>query len=169
MKIYNNSVKLHRKGVLLMTRVDFINKASEKLKLIRIERDYTQDKMAEILGISKKTLVQIEKSRSTLGWAGAVTLCTIFRDSEVLGMTFGGDPQDIILALAFIDYESNKNTMGGKVWWSNIECTDHYRIQQNIISRHFRILDAKDRRICSSFDDEYIWKRLQELLREGKV
>lgn len=152
-----------------MTRENFIKITSERLKLIRIERDYTQDKMAEILGISKKTLVQIEKGRSTLGWAGAVTLCTIFRDSEILDMTFGGDPQDIILSLAFTDYESNEKTMGGKVWWSNIQCTDHYRIQQNIISRHFRILDAQDRRICSSFDDQYIRKRLQELSGEGGV
>lgn len=152
-----------------MTRTDFINKISDKLKLIRIESDYTQDKMAEILGISKKTLVQIEKGRSTLGWAGAVTLCTIFRDSEVLEMTFGGDSQDIILSLAFTDYESNGKTMGGKVWWTNIECTDHFRIQQNTISRHFRILDSQDRRICSSFDEKYIRKRLQELSREGEV
>jgi len=94
-----------------MTRTEFILKVSDKLKLIRIERDYTQDKMAEILGLSKKTLVQIEKGRSVLGWAGAVTLCTIFRDSEVLEMTFGGNPQDIILSLAFTDYESNEKTI----------------------------------------------------------
>lgn len=150
-----------------MTRTEFILKVSDKLKLIRIERDYTQDKMAEVLGISKKTLVQIEKGRSVLSWAGAVALCTIFRDSEVLEMTFGGNPQDIILSLAFTDYERNEKTMGGKVWWNNIECTEHYRIQQNIISRHFRILDSQDRRICSSFDDEYIWKRFRELSGEG--
>lgn len=152
-----------------MTRADFIEKTSEKLKLIRIENDYTQDKMAEILGLSKKTLVQIEKGRTTLGWASSVTLCTIFRDSEVLAMTFGGDPQDIILSLAFTDYESKEKTMGGKVWWSNLESRGNYRIQQNIISRHFRILDAQDRRICSSFEEEYIQKRLRELSKGGEV
>ena len=146
-----------------MNRVDFLKIASEKLKLIRIESDYTQDKMAEILGISKKTLVQIEKGRSKLGWSGAVTLCTIFKDSEVLEMTFGGNPQDIILSLAFPAYESRENTMGGKVWWTNIDCTDEFRIQRNIISEHYRILDRQDKRICSSFDYDYIKKRLQEL------
>lgn len=146
-----------------MNRADFITKVSEKLKLIRIERDYTQDKMAEILGISKKTLVQIEKGRSTLGWSGAVTLCTIFRDSDVLEMTFGGDPQDIILSLAFKNYESSEKTMGGRIWWTTIEEENPYRIQQNIISRHFRILDDQDRRISSSFDEGFIRKRLKEL------
>jgi len=125
--------------------------------------------MAEILGISKKTLVQIEKGRSSLGWAGAVTVCTIFRDSEVMEMTFGGDAQDIILSLAFKDFEINEKTMGGKIWWTNIEVTEQLRIQQNIISRHFRILDNQDRRICSSFDNEYIRKRLRELLDESEV
>lgn len=149
-----------------MTRADFINIASEKLKLIRIESGYTQDKMSEILGISKKTLVQIEKGRSTLGWAGAVTLCTIFRNSQVLEMTFGGEAQDIILSLAFTDHEINERTMGGKVWWTNIKLTDKFRIQKNIISEHYRILDSQDRRICSSFDYDNIKKRLQELSKD---
>jgi len=126
-----------------MTRLNFIKIASEKLKLIRIEGEYTQDKMAEIVGISKKTLVQIEKGRSTLGWAGAVTMCTIFRNSEILEMAFGGDSQDIILSLAYTGYESNEKTLGGKIWWTNIKLTDKYRIQQNIISEHYRILDGK--------------------------
>jgi len=149
-----------------MTKPDFIKIASGKLKLIRIESGYTQDKMAEILGISKKTLVQIEKDRSTLGWAGAVTLCTIFKNSQVLEMTFGGDPQDIILSLAFTDHEINERTMGGKVWWTNIKLTDEFRIQKNIISEHYRILDGQDRRICSSFDYDNIKKRLQELSKD---
>jgi len=146
-----------------MTRLDFIKTASEKIKIIRIESGYSQDKMAEILGLSKKTLVQIEKGRSTLGWAGAVTLCTIFKNSEVLEMTFGGDSQDIILSLAFTDYERKEKTMGGKIWWINIKSTAEFRIQRNIISEHYRILDAQDRRICSSFDYDNIKKRLQEL------
>lgn len=152
-----------------MTRLDFIKIASEKLKLIRIEGGYTQDKMAEILGISKKTLVQIEKGRSVLGWAGAVTLCTIFRNSEILAMAYGGDSHDIILSLAFTDYESNEKTLDGKVWWINIKLINEFRIQQNIISEHYRILDSQERRICSSFDYVYIKKRLQELSEEGGV
>lgn len=146
-----------------MKRAEFIQKVNEKLKLIRIESNYTQDKMADILGISKKTLVQIEKGRGTLGWPGAVSVCTIFRNSEILDMTFGGEPQDIILSLAFTDYESNEKTLGGKVWWSNISSTDKFRVQQNIISGHYRILDCEDRRLCSSFDREYIKERLKEL------
>ncbi|NLD47658.1 MAG: helix-turn-helix domain-containing protein [Clostridiaceae bacterium] len=147
-----------------MNREEFVKLIDLKLKLIRSEKDYTQDKMAEIIGISKKTLVQIEKGRASIGWTGAVALCTIFKDSEILEMTFGGHPQDIILSLAFNGYEGNfEKTMGGKVWWRDVEVKQSFKIQQNIISLHYRILDREDRRICSSFDYDYIKKRLDEL------
>ncbi len=150
-----------------MNREEFIKKVDEKLKLIRNEKEFTQDKMANILGISKKTLVQIEKGRSTIGWSGAVTLCTIFEHSEILQIAFGGDTKDIILSLAFHGYENNyEKTMGGKLWWSEINEREKYKVQQNIISKHYRILDHMDRRICSSFDIEYIEKIMDELCKK---
>ncbi|KNY26523.1 helix-turn-helix transcriptional regulator [Pseudobacteroides cellulosolvens] len=152
-----------------MTRDEFIRNIDVKLKLIRYERDYTQDKMAEVLGISKKTLIQIEKGRASLGWMGAVALCTIFKDSEVLEMIFGGHPQDIITTLAFDKCEASyEKTMGGKIWWVDIELKNELKIQQNIISKHYRILDKENRRICSSFDYDYMRKRLDELTLDEK-
>lgn len=147
-----------------MTREDFIKKVDEKIKLIRNEKGYTQDKMAETLGITKKTLIQIEKGRSSLGWAAAVTACVIFKDSEILQLAFGGETQDIILSLAFTGYDRKlEKTMGGFMWWQDINGNKNYRIQQNVISKHYRILDEENRRICSSFDLQYINKRFQEL------
>ena len=136
-----------------MDRNEFIESCNNKLKLVRTEYGYSQDKMAIILGMSKKTLVEIEKRRSTLGWSGSVTLCTIFQNSEIISATFGGRPTDIIMALAFDGKEPiYKKTLGGKVWWQDIEKGKNGKIQQNIISRHYRILDNDDRRVCSSFD-----------------
>lgn len=147
-----------------MTREEFIQKIDSKLKLIRNEHNYTQDRMAEIIGISKKTLVQIEKERATLGWTGAIALCTLFKDSEVLQITLGGDGQDIINTIAFGEYEGNYiKTIGGKVWWTDVKVKGNYKIQQNIISNHYRILDEENRRLTSSFDLDYINKRLDEL------
>jgi DNA-binding XRE family transcriptional regulator len=147
-----------------MTREEFIKIVDLKVKLIRNERNYTQDKMADVLGISKKTLVQIEKGRSSLGWTTAIATCIIFKDSEILQLAFGGEAQDIILSLAFDGYEKlYERTMGGKLWWKDINFKGIYKIQQNIISKHYRILDDKDRRICSSFELDYMQKRLSEL------
>jgi DNA-binding XRE family transcriptional regulator len=147
-----------------MTREEFIKKVDEKIKLMRNEKGYTQDKMADTLGITKKTLIQVEKGRSSLGWASAVTACVIFKDSEILQMTFGGDTQDIILSLAFVNYDRRyEKTMGGILWWQDIKRNEKYRVQQNIISKHYRILDKDDRRMCSSFDFDYINSRFEEL------
>lgn len=155
-----------------MNREEFINKIDLKVKLIRNEKDFTQDKMARIIGISKKTLVQVEKGRSSIGWMGAIAVCSIFKDSQILQMTFGGDTQDIIRSLAFDNYEQNHNiplnsTMGGKIWWKEVESNEDFKIQINIISNHYRILDNKNRRISFSFDIDYIKKRFNELSEAG--
>jgi DNA-binding XRE family transcriptional regulator len=50
-----------------MNKNEFIKLLDGKLKLIRTEYGLTQDKMASVLGISKKTLVEIEKNRKSLG------------------------------------------------------------------------------------------------------
>jgi DNA-binding XRE family transcriptional regulator len=145
-------------------RDEFIKKVDDKIKLIRNEKGYTQDKMAQILGLTKKTLINVEKKRGSLGWSTAVAACVIFKDSEIMQMTFGGDAQDIILSLSFGDYnEKCDKTMGGLIWWNDIECSANYKIQQNIISKHYRILDMENRRICSSFELQYIEERFKEL------
>ena len=46
-----------------MKREEFIKAVSGKLKLIRTEYGITQEVMSEMLGISKKTLVETEKGR----------------------------------------------------------------------------------------------------------
>ena len=66
-----------------MERVLFISQMDQKLKLIRTEYGLTQEKMADILGISKKTLVEIEKGRRSLGWTGAVALASLFSGSPI--------------------------------------------------------------------------------------
>lgn len=149
-----------------MNRDEFIVKCNEKLKLIRTEYNFSQEKTAQILGISKKTVVEIEKGRSSLGWSGSVMLCTLFGNSEILSAVFGGNPTDIIMALAF---EGNEplylKTMGGKIWWKLIEEQNGFKMQQNIISQHYRILDGEGRRVCSSFDFIEMDKRFAEVCK----
>lgn len=140
-----------------MDRTTFIENTDARVKLVRAEFDLTQEKMALLLGLSKKTLVEIEKGRSTLGWTGAVALCTIFSESEVLQNAFGGDLAGLIQALAFRELPARPiKTMGGKVWWRTIRTGAGWRVQQNYISQHFRILDDGDHRLFSSFDMEQI-------------
>ena len=136
-----------------MEREMFISLCDDRLKLVRTEYGFTQEKMAHIIGLSKKTLVDIEKGRRSLGWTGSVTLCSIFYDSEIILNLFGGKPTDIILAFAFEGRQFRyPQTLGDRVWWNTLYENKRYRIQQNVISQHYRLLTTDGRRIVSSFD-----------------
>ena len=153
-----------------MERAEFISIMNSKIKLIRTEFDLTQEKMADAIGISKKTLVEIEKGRNSLSWSAAVAAAVIFADSTILSDAFGGDTPDLVkvIALNGLDAKLPEKTMGGRVWWQDIKESKGYRIQQNMISRHYRILDAEDRRFFSTFDKKEIEDKLKELTSGGK-
>lgn len=147
-----------------MTREEFIQVMDRQVKLVRTEFSLTQDAMARVLGMSKKTLVEIEKGRSSLGWMGAVALVSLFPSSQILDRLLGGEAGDMVRALAFADTRPTyPHTMGGRIWWRTVETVGPYRIQQNLISQHYRALDPSDGRVCSSFDLEQVRQVLREL------
>lgn len=150
-----------------MTRDEIIAKVSEKVRLIRAEVGYTQDKMAEIIGVSKKTLVQIEKGRAYGNWSTVVTICALFRETETIQYLFGSEPLEVLETVAHegIDYRKEK-TMGGRIWWREISRKSGFRLQQNILSQHYRILDEDDFRIFSSFEEDETVERYEELTGE---
>ena len=151
-----------------MQKDEFIAEMNHQVKLERTEYGLTQDAMAKALGLSKKTLVEIEKGRSSLGWMGAVAFSSIFSASQVLSGALGGEAEDMILALAFEDLKPTyPKTMGGKVWWRTVETLGTFRIQQNIISQHYRALDDQDGRVCSSFELETVRQKVQECLGDA--
>ena len=151
-----------------MKKDEFIAEMNHQVKLVRTEYGLTQDAMAKALGLSKKTLVEIEKGRSTLGWMGAVAFSSIFSASQVRSGALGGEAEDMILALAFEDLKPTyPKTMGGKVWWRTVETLGTFRIQQNIISQHYRALDDQDGRVCSSFELETVRQKVQECLGDA--
>ena len=147
-----------------MTREEFVAELDRQVKLVRTEYGFNQEVMARVLGLSKKTLVEIEKGRSSLGWTGAVALCAIFSGSQVLSGLLGGEAGDMVRALAFQDLRPTyPKTMGGRVWWRFVETVGPYTVQQNILSQHYRALDREDGRVCSSFDLEEVRQRLRGL------
>lgn len=139
---------------------------AKKMKLVRIENGYTQEKMADILGISKKTLVQIEKERVIPSWTTVVAVCALFADSEILVTSFGGNPLEIVTVLAreSVAYQKKK-TLGGKIWWKELGQQGSYRLQQNIISQHYRIVDSEDYRWFSTFQKEAALAKFEELVK----
>lgn len=154
-----------------MTREQFTAKITGLEKLIRTEYGLHQDQMAEALGISKKTLVETEKGRRPLTWTESVALAAIFSNSTVLQGAFGGNVAAVLEDLAFPESPLSEQghypkTMGGRVWWRDVASRDGYRIQQNIISQHYRLLNSADERVLSSFDRGEVTARLEELARK---
>lgn len=151
---------------LIMTRDEIIMQVSEKLRLIRTEAGYTQDKMADIIGVSKKTLVQIEKGRVQANWSTVVSICALFRETETVQYLFGSEPLEVLetVALNGIDLRKTK-TLGGRVWWRIVSQKNGFILQQNILSKHFRILDERNYRIFSSFDEKLSKQRFKELTK----
>ena len=147
-----------------MTKDQFILEMNHQVKLVRTEYGFTQETMATALGLSKKTLVEIEKGRSSLGWMGAVAFVSVFSDSQILSRLLGGEAKDMVLALAFENLKPTyPKTMGGKVWWRYVESVGPYKIQQNLISQHYRALDAENGRVYSSFDLGAVKAYLEQL------
>ncbi|MGE7675827.1 helix-turn-helix transcriptional regulator [Lysinibacillus sp. NPDC094403] len=149
-----------------MDREQLITLISEKLKLIRTEKDLTQDQMSDLLGLSKKTLVQIEKGRIHTGWTTTVAVCALCRESSILQHELGGDPLEVVDLIANNGtLQPKEKTMGGYIWWKNLSEYNGYRLQQNVISQHFRILDTENYRLVSTFDEsiaKQAWEKLQE-------
>ncbi|MGG5253377.1 helix-turn-helix transcriptional regulator [Neobacillus sp. SM06] len=152
-----------------MNREEIIMQVSDKLRLIRTEAGYTQDKMAEIIGVSKKTLVQIEKGRVFANWATVVSICALFRETETVQFLFGNEPLEVLETVARegIDVRKKK-ALGGKIFWKEISRKNGYFLQQNILSKHFRIVDDKNYRIFSSFDERNSKLRFKELTKQTK-
>lgn len=138
-----------------MTRQDLIKVVSDNIKVLRAEYDYSQQAMANAIGISKKTLIQVEKDRILLSWTATCAACAVFRSSKLLTMTLGGDPAALVETLAHkycYTYEDtgNKNYL----FWDVIKDNGEYSLQKNIISEHYKIADKNGKRLFSSFDQE---------------
>lgn len=147
-----------------MEKDEFIRLISKKMKLVRTEQGFSQDKMADIIGISKKTLVQIEKGRADANWTTTVAFCALFNHSELLSSVIGDHPINFVQLIANnSDGTTGEKTMGGKFWWKEIAVKEKFRLQQNYVSNHYRILDEDDYRWFSSFEKKEAIRRLAEL------
>ncbi|MEG0448730.1 MAG: helix-turn-helix domain-containing protein [Lysinibacillus sp.] len=150
-----------------MNREQLIELVSSKLKLIRTEKDLTQEQMSDLLGLSKKTLVQIEKGRIAASWTTTIAICALFRESSILQHELGGDSLEVVDLIANNGtLHPKEKTMGGYIWWKNIAQHEGYRLQQNVVSNHFRILDTKNYRLLSTFEEDIAknaWHQIEQV------
>lgn len=141
-----------------MTRESFIALCDRKEKLVRNELGYSQEKMSALLGISKKTLVEIEKWRSSLGWQGAVTLCTLFQNTRGITLTFGSDIPALLRALTEDAAYLQPVESPYAAWVPILELGD-LLIEQNSASQLYRLRKELET-LASSFELAELRKRM---------
>ncbi|KQL58755.1 MULTISPECIES: helix-turn-helix transcriptional regulator [Bacillaceae] len=139
---------------------------SRNVGALRKESHLTETQMANALGVTKKTIVQLESGHLRAGWTLVCAICAIFQESEILERLFGGDPLEVIKLLSH-DRETivRQKTKGGKIWWKSVKTLGSYRLQQNMISQHYRIIDDLDYRIESTFSYETALETLEHLAK----
>ena len=150
-----------------MEKTMFDEMVSERARTIRSEADLTQERFAEMIGISKKTLVEVEKGRKTFGYTTAVTVSVLFRHGEIIRNLFGDAVLEVIdLSAKTSSGRPKLRTFGGLVFWNAIEERGGFRVQHNRVTGHYRIIDQENYRHFYSYDLDEVQKRLDELVTE---
>ena len=57
------------------------------------------------------------------------------------------------------------NTLGGEIWWKTGRVKNGWRLQKNIVTKHYRILDILNRRHAWTLDRNTAFKAFDELSR----
>lgn len=125
----------------MMDRQSFTDLIQTKFKMVRIEAGYTQDTMAQTIGLSKKTLVQIEKERVLPNWTTCVSICALFRDSDVLNSTFGCDPLEIVQTISRNHCAYPKHSTTSDIYWNTLDDKNGFILQSNKVSEIYRVLN----------------------------
>lgn len=132
----------------IMDKNELCKIVNNKLKDIRFENGFSQEVMADVIGVSKKTYIQLEKERVLIGWAQAVTVCTLFQDTKTITEVFGEDVLEIVQVVALEKVQKRQlPTFGGTIWWKSIKKEKGLRLQQHKLSYHYRILDQDNYRL----------------------
>lgn len=132
------SVKLHH---MTLEKEQFITKATSIVKDVRLALSLSQEVMAELIGMSKKTYVQVEMGRRRLSWAESVSFCCCFKSQKIIKDTFVDDP--CTLAENITSDEAKPSTGSGarSYWWVEITRGHNFFVQQNIMTGQYKILD----------------------------
>lgn len=146
-----------------MTKKQLTQITSQSLRLIRNEYHLSQDLFSEMIGITKKTLVQIEKDRAYASWSVVIAVIMLFQDSHILKMNLQDEPSLVLKSIVFDSMALPKSqTMGGKMFWRTLQTKAGFKIQKNYFSGHYRIVDGLGRRFISSYQKSLVEAWLED-------
>lgn len=124
-----------------LEKEEFISKATSIIKEVRLSMSLSQNVMSELIGISKKTYVQIEMHRRRLSWPEAVSFCSCFKNNKIVLGIFKEDPTSIAENLTKDEIDSFEKNCPKSYWWIEVSHGKEFFIHQNIITGQYKIVD----------------------------
>lgn len=125
-----------------MDRQSFTDLIQTKFKMVRIEVAIRKILWLKQLAF-QKTLVQIEKERVLPNWTTCVSICALFRDSDVLNNTFGCDPLEIVQTISRNHCAYPNHSTTSDIYWNTIETRNGFMLQSNKVSNIYRVLNSE--------------------------
>jgi DNA-binding XRE family transcriptional regulator len=65
-----------------VNKSEYIDKMAENLVVLRTKLGLKQSELANKIGVSRQTLLDIEKRKRPMAWSSFVALLTVFRENE---------------------------------------------------------------------------------------
>lgn len=104
--------KMTEENSLPISRERLINEVSKNFIEIRKETKLTQDEMANVLGVSKNTILNAEKCDRPLSWAVVMAATLLFSQTETMKKIIKGEsPLEIITRCALLENDKAKNSV----------------------------------------------------------
>lgn len=92
----DTNIKISRNSLIQVVSESFID--------IRKEKNLTQVEMANILSISKNTIVRIERKHSRLSWSTVIAILLLFSDTKVIKRILNDrQPIELITKFSFLE------------------------------------------------------------------
>ena len=149
-----------------MSKRDFCKIIHQELHEIREEYNLSQMAFASMMGVSKKTYIQLEKKRIVLKWSEAVTVASIFNDSIAIKRHYGDDVISIIQLHTFDQSIVSMNGYQSNDAHDIVMNSDDYSLIRIKVSNLFKIIDNFDKSLYASFSERDIIEKFNEIIKQ---
>lgn len=105
------SEKMENKTEIRITRNELIEQVSKNFMLLRKESKLRQEDMANILGISKNTIVNVENIDKHFSWSVIMCIILLFSSTSVIKNILGQrNAIETIMQCAFLENHKHNNS-----------------------------------------------------------
>lgn len=98
----------------IIFREELIDKVSASILNIRKDLKLTQVEFANILGLSKNTIVRVERTGSRLSWCNVIAIIVLFSNTKVIQKILNGKDMLTIITACSFNYDGECSNSGDR-------------------------------------------------------